>query len=244
LVQSIGDFRAALTDKVQQLDPQGTNTLLRQMVVIGHSQGGLLTKCTAVNAGDKLWRVVSTNRLEDLKIAEADRERLRRAVFLEPLPFVKRIVFIATPHRGSYLSSGFARRLAARLVSLPGNLVSRSKDMFQVVAGSDVGNFLHGRMPTSLDGMSPKNPGLLAMAGLPVVPEVKAHSIIAVEGEGDYHEGRDGVVAYQSAHVDYAQSEFIVRSYHTCLDQPATIEEVRRILHEHLNSLPADPPGK
>ncbi len=25
------------------------------------------------------------------------------------------------------------------------------------------GDFLHGRMPTSLDGMSPKNPGLLAI---------------------------------------------------------------------------------
>ncbi len=244
LVQSIGDFRTALTTMVHQLDPQGTNALLRQMVVIGHSQGGLLTKGTAVDAGDKLWRVVSTNRLEDLRIAEADREKLRRAVFLEPLPFVKRVVFIATPHRGSYLSSGLARRLAARLVSLPGNLVSRSKDMFQLVAGSDIGRFLHGRMPTSLDGMSPKNPGLLALADIPVVPGVTAHSIIAVEGDGDYHKGRDGVVAYTSAHVDYAQSEFIVRSYHTCLDQPATIEEVRRILHEHLKSLPANQSGK
>lgn len=244
LVQSIGDLRAALTEKVQQLDPQGTNTLLRQMVVIGHSQGGLLTKSTAISAGDRLWRVFSTNRLEDLKIPEADRERLRRALFLEPLPFVKRVVFIATPHRGSYLSSGFVRRLAARFVSLPGNLVSRSKDVFQLAAGSDFGRFLQGRMPTSLDGMSPKNPGLLVMADIAVAPEVKAHSIIAVEGEGDYHRGRDGVVAYQSAHVDYAQSEFIVRSYHTCLDQPATIEEVRRILHEHLQQLPAGQPGR
>jgi hypothetical protein len=45
-------------------------------------------------------------------------------------------------------------------------------------------------------------------------------------------------VAYSSAHQDYTESEFIVRSYHTCLDQPATIEEVRRILHEHLKQLP------
>ena len=179
-----------MTDKVQELDPQGTNTLLRQMVVIGHSQGGLLTKSTAVDAGDRIWRVFSTNRLEDLKIPEADREKLRRALFLEPLPFVKRVVFIATPHRGSYLSSGFARRLAARLVSLPGNLVSRSKDVFQVAAGSDIGKFLRGRMPTSLDGMSPKNPGLLAMAEIPVVPGVKAHSIIPVLERGRPSEGQ------------------------------------------------------
>jgi hypothetical protein len=33
------------------------------------------------------------------------------------------------------------------------------------------------------------------------------------------------------------ESEFIVRSHHSCLDQPATIEEVRRILHRHLKEL-------
>jgi len=239
LVQSIGDIRAALTDEVQQLDPQGTNTLLRQMVVIGHSQGGLLTKSTAISAGDRLWSVFSTNRLEDLKIPEADRAKLHSALFLEPLPFVKRVVFIATPHRGSYLSSGFVRRLAARLVSLPANLVSRSKDVFQVMAGSDVGRFLRGRMPTSLDGMSPKNPGLLAMADIPVVPGIKAHSIIAIDGNDQPPKGADGVVKYTSAHVDYVESELVVRSYHTCLDEPATIEEVRRILHEHLDQSPS-----
>ena len=78
------------------------------MVVIGHSQGGLLTKCTAVDTGDRLWHVVSTNRLEDLKMSDAERAQLHRMFFLELLPFVRRVVFISTPHRGSYLSGGFA----------------------------------------------------------------------------------------------------------------------------------------
>ena len=93
-------------------------------------------------------------------------------------------------------------------------------------------------MPTSLDGMSPKNPLLLALADIPVAPWVKANSIISVQGKGDYHKGRDGLVAYSSAHVDYVESEHIVRSFHSCLDQPDTIEEVRRILHEQLKALP------
>ena len=79
---------------------------------------------------------------------------------------------------------------------------------------------------------------LLALAEIPVLPPVKAHSIIAIDGDGDCHTGKDGLVKYSSAHVDYAASEFIVRSYHTCLNDPATIEEVRRILHEHLDQLP------
>jgi pimeloyl-ACP methyl ester carboxylesterase len=237
LARSIAEFRAALSERVHQLDPAGTNAALRQMVIIGHSQGGLLTKATAIHTGDKVWRMVSTNRLEDLKISEADREKLRRVLFLEPLPFVKRVVFISTPHHGSYLSSGLVRRLAQKLVSLPGAVVSRSSDIFNFTAGSEQGRFFQGRLPTSLDGMSPKNPGLRAMADISVSSSITAHSIIAVQGEGDYHKGRDGVVAYESAHQDYVKSEFIVRSYHTCLDKPATIEEVRRILHEHLDEL-------
>lgn len=238
LARSVAEFRAALIAEVNRRDPEGTNAALRQMVIIGHSQGGLLTKGTAVDTGDRLWRVFSTNRFEGLKISEDQREDLRRSVFYEPLPFVKRIVFIATPHRGSYLSGGLARSLARRLVSLPGELMSRGTDVLRLAEGSEAGKFFRGRMPTSLDGMSPKNPGLLVMADIQVVPSIKAHSIIPVLDERDLAKARDGVVEYKSAHIDYVESEFIVRSPHSCLNQPAAIGEVRRILHKHLKELP------
>ena len=238
LLKSIAEFRAALTAEVQQRDPQGTNAALRQMVVIGHSQGGLLVKSSVVDTGDRLWRVVSTNRLEDLKVSDAQRAQLRRMFFLEPLPFVKRVIFISTPHRGSYLSSRLARRLAQWFVSLPGTMVSHGHDLVRLTQGSEAGEFARGKLPTSLDGMSPKNPGLLVMADIPVAPGVKAHSIVSIDGKDQPPKGGDGVVKYTSAHVDYVESEFVVRSYHTCLDNPATIEEVRRILHEHLHQLP------
>jgi pimeloyl-ACP methyl ester carboxylesterase len=235
LVRSMADLRSALTEQVKRLDPEGTNQALRQMVVIGHSQGGLLTKSTAVDTGDKLWRMVSTNRFEDVKLSEADRADLRRLLFYEPLPFVKRVVFISTPHRGSYLSGSVARRLAQRLVSLPSDLVSRREQLLKHSEGSETSKFLGKRMPTSLDGMSPKNPALLAMADIPVAPGIHAHSIIPVTGTGDYHKGRDGLVTYQSAHVDYVDSEFIVRFSHSCQNEPACVEEIRRILYFNLD---------
>jgi hypothetical protein len=55
-----------------------------------------------------------------------------------------------------------------------------------------------------------------------------------VRGEGAYENGDDGVVEYQSAHIAGAESEFVVRSGHSCQSNPHTIEEVRRILLEHL----------
>jgi len=238
LAQSIAEFRAALTNEVQRLDPTGTNVALREMVIIGHSQGGLLTKSAVVDTGDRLWRVVSTNRFDELKISEAERAQLRSYVFYKPLPFVRTVVFIATPHRGSYLSGSFARRWAQRLVSLPGALVARGKDFMRLTEGSEAGKFFRGKIPTSLDGMSPKNPALLVMADIAVAPTVKAYSIVAIDGKDQPPKGGDGIVKYTSAHVDYVESEYIVRSFHSCLNQPATIEEVRRILRQNLDQLP------
>jgi pimeloyl-ACP methyl ester carboxylesterase len=234
LLTSIAEFRAALTAQVNKLDPEGTNAALHQIVVIGHSQGGLLTKAAAVDTGDRMWRVVNTNRLEALEIPEAERENLRAMFFLDRLPFVTRVVFIATPHRGSYQSGKLVRWLGRLLVSLPQTVVASGKTLVELSQGSESAAFFKGRMPTSLDGMSPKNPGLLTLAEIPVSPGVTAHSIVAIRGKDIPPEGGDGVVKYSSAHVDYVESEFIVRSFHTCLGKPAAIEEVRRILYEHL----------
>lgn len=233
---SATELRDALAATVQRLDPQGTNGLLRQMVVIGHSQGGLLTKLTATTTGDRLWRALSNKPLETFPITEAQRAKLRRWLFLEPLPFVSRVIFISTPHHGSYLASSFVRRLAARLVSLPSTTINAARDAALMTRGTAVEQLLCGRVPTSLDSMSPRNPAVLALADIPVAPRIKAHSIIPVKGAGDLQHGRDGVVDYPSAHVNYVESELVVRGAHSCQNLPATIQEVRRILHEHLKA--------
>jgi hypothetical protein len=163
---------------------------------------------------------------------------INRYLRFEALPFVKRVVFISTPHRGSYLAGSLARSLARKLVSLPSKVVSRSAGFAGLTEKLDFPEDLRG-VPTSLDSMSPRNPVQLALAEIPLAPGIKGHSIIAVKGGGDFHKGKDGLVAYDSAHVDYVESELIVRGPHSCQNMPPTIEEVRRILHEHLSSLPA-----
>jgi triacylglycerol esterase/lipase EstA (alpha/beta hydrolase family) len=209
------------------------------MVVIGHSQGGLLAKLTATDTGDKLWEATITNRTAILKLTPAEREFLQQYAVFEHLPFVKRVVFISTPHRGSYLAGNLVRQLAYRLIKLPGKFVKQATKLSGVASVLGIQGTI--RVPTSLDSMSSNNKMLLTLANIPLAPGIKGHSIVSVEGNGDYHHGRDGLVAYSSAHVDYVESEFIVRSFHTCQEKPATIEEVRRILLEHLESLPASP---
>ena len=62
---------------------------------------------------------------------------------------------------------------------------------------------------------------------------VKAHSIIAVEGEGPVADGDDGVVKYSSAHIEPVESELVVKPSRSTQGNPHTIEEVRRILRLH-----------
>ena len=121
-----------------------------------------------------------------------------------------------------------------RLIKLPVTLVTGLSGIYGFLS-DNVKSQWQGKIPTSVDAMSPEDPLLKAIADTPLAPGVHGHSIIAIKnGKGDPRHGKDGVVAYRSAHLAGMESEFIVRSGHSCQDKPETIEEVRRILLLHL----------
>jgi len=230
---SAAAFRQILQDKIRELDPQRQDPALDQMVVIGHSQGGLLTKMAVVDTGDRLWRSLSDTPLDQMTIDAQDREMLRSYMFIKPLPFVKRVVFIATPHRGSFLAKDWVGSLFRRIAGLPVTVIKGARSFMAMEQRLKLPIQLEGRLPTSIDGMSPSNPMLLELADTSIVPGVTAHSIIAIKDDVNNKEGNDGVVEYRSAHLPGVASEFIVKSEHSCQQNPLTIEEVRRILIEH-----------
>jgi hypothetical protein len=86
--------------------------------------------------------------------------------------------------------------------------------------------------------MNPTNRFILGLSASPIADGVIAHSIVGVEGGGPPALGGDGVVKYSSAHIDGVASEKIVNSAHSMQGNPETIQEVKRILIEHANSLP------
>jgi hypothetical protein len=200
------------------------------MVVIGHSQGGLLTKMTVVHTGSRLYDAAFKKPLDQLQISEETRDLVRRSMFVEPLPFVKQVVFICTPHHGSYLAArDFVTNLLHRIISAPARLVKGSAELLanpEAFAVTQGGN----RLPTAVDNMSPRNPFLKTLSIIPIDPGVAAYSIIAVKGDGPIETGDDGVVKYESAHIDGVKSELVVRWEHSVQGQPEAIHEVRRIL--------------
>lgn len=232
--QSAVHLRESIGESVAKLDPAGKDPMLRQMVVIGHSQGGLLTKLTATRTGEALVRATTGKTLAELKLSPDDEALVRRLAIFEPLPEVTRVVFVSTPHRGSYLAGGLVRKLTRRFINLPKQALQTAGQLLTLAAKIDSSAQLAS---TSLDTMSPGNPALLALAEIPVAPPIKAHSIIAIKGEDVPPKGGDGVVKYTSAHIAGVESELVVRSGHSCQGNPTTIEEVRRILLEHLRQI-------
>jgi hypothetical protein len=223
-------LREALTAAVARLDPEGKDPAMRQMVLIGHSQGGLLVKMQAISTGDRLWNAVSRKPLDELKLSDETRELIRKAYFLEPLPDVSRVVFLCTPQRGSFVAgSDFIGNVVRRLLTPSPVSTTVATEVFNnrdALVGLPV-------VPTAVDNMSPSHPFIQGLQHIPIAPSIKAHSIIAVEEDMPIETGNDGVVEYKSAHIDGVESELVVRSSHSAQGKPETIEEVRRILLLH-----------
>jgi pimeloyl-ACP methyl ester carboxylesterase len=224
-------LRRALKNIVNEIDPNGKDPALQRIVIIGHSQGGLLAKLMAVKSGNRFWENASSEPFDQVEIPSETRELLREAVFFDPVPSVKRIIFIATPHRGSYQATGWVLNVVRRLIRLPGTLASQLQDLLKGQAFAHLGT---AQLPTSVDNMSPGHPFLKALNELKIDPGIAAHSIIAVLGEGPLLGRTDGVVAYVSAHIEGVESEKVVHSGHSTQSNPETIVEVERILREHM----------
>jgi pimeloyl-ACP methyl ester carboxylesterase len=235
VVYSAGILADGLRKTVQELDPEGKDPALRKMIVIGHSQGGLLTKMTVIDTGNKVWDVFSAEPFEKFQGSPETKEVLRRSIFFTPVPSVRRVVFISTPHGGSFISGGWIGQLTSKFISLPFRLTDTLKEAItlnpQLRAVHSAKDF-----PKSTDNMDPKSRFVKMYNTFPVVPGVTAHSIIPVKNPNDPKEKwNDGVVEYKSAHIEPVTSELIVKnSGHSAQDHPEAIEEVRRILLEHL----------
>jgi triacylglycerol esterase/lipase EstA (alpha/beta hydrolase family) len=228
-------LREALTNAVKQLDPDGSDAALQRMVVIGHSQGGLLTKCTAIESGDAFWQNITSKPLAELNVSAETRNLLQRAMFISPLPFVRRVVFISTPHHGSYVAGSWIVHQFARLIRSPLDLTRQLTEVVTLNRSALAAEAIRGA-PTAVDNMTPGNRFVKTLATLPIAPGVTAHSIISAEGGPPWSGKNDGVVEYDSAHIDGVESEFVVDSPHSCQSNPNTIGEVRRILMEHLRT--------
>jgi pimeloyl-ACP methyl ester carboxylesterase len=226
-------FRNDLDAARRKFDPERSDRAFDQMVIIGHSMGGLLTKMMVQDTGNRLWQIVSARPVEELAGEPDDVSLFHGALFYKPRREVRRVIFIATPHRGSRIDQGPLGRLGSRLVRVPDPLRASYNRLIAKNRPEFFSERFRNGLPTSVDELEYRSPILMRLDELGVAPGIQAHSIIAVQHDPPKADGGDGIVPYESAHLDRLTSELLVSSGHVCQDKPAVIREVRRILVEH-----------
>ena len=227
-------LRQSLRRARRVFDPDGTDAAFDRMVVVGHSLGGILAKMLVQRSGSRLWQTVCARPIDKVGGPPEDCRLLRQVFCYEPLPEVRRVVFIATPHRGSpLLPAASVRGLGMRICWRP----SRFRKAREMLLASNEPDFFApdfcDEYPTSIGELASGHPLLTALCDLGIDPSVRTHSIIADLRQPPVPGAGDGIVPYSSSHLECADSEVLFHGHHICLNDPAVIHEVRRILIDH-----------
>jgi len=227
-------LRVQLRELRQLLDPENDDPAMRKTTLLTHSMGGLVGKALAMEPGDAFWKAAFTVPPNKLQLTTEDRTMLNEAFEWKADPTIHRIIFIATPHRGSDFAENPIGRIGSWLTRPP----SPFQAFYHRISAANPGVFtpeyaaLGSGKLDGVSSLSPRQPTLHILAELPYAHPVKVHSIIGNRGKaGPLEQSSDGIVPYTSSHFQGADSERIVPSGHGAFRHPEAVAEVRRILN-------------
>jgi len=244
---SAAQLRNDLAEVRHVVDPLREEPALDQMVLVGHSMGGLVCRLQTIDSRDDFWRIVSDQPFHLIKAEPDVRRQLEETFFFQPNPSVRRVITIGTPHRGSQFSNLTTQWILGKLIRLPEMLVRSQQALFR-----DNKDLIRDdtllMIENSIDSLDPDSPFFPVMLASHTAPWVKYHNIIGLVPRrgliGKLAAGSDGVVTYESAAMDDVQSEVTVPCDHIVVHtHPRAVLEVKRVLLEHLAELEGQPSG-
>jgi len=229
---------ASLREQLQEIRRQHPGQ--KDLVVIGHSMGGMISRLLMTDSETKLWDTYFDKPPAQLAISEKTRDFMAGMLMFKEVPHLGRVIFVSASHRGSYMATDFWGRVGASLVGNP----LASDDIYAEALGSARPEAkAHGRkhLPNSIELLDPDSLFLEKVNALPLKPGVPYHSLIGDRGKGGYldhtkPESSDGIVPYWSSHMPGAQSERIIPSGHWSHLHPLGMAEIKRILMLHIRS--------
>jgi hypothetical protein len=232
-------LRRSLRQAREHYDQQHRSVAMNNMILVGHSMGGLLSRMQVIDSGSDFYRAYFTVPPAELPLSRRTRELVQETLSFQHLPFVKRVVFIAVPHKGSEVVEWSPLRSIFKLIQPTVVVRSLLKEMTSVARyaiNPELQRFKH-LGTRSTENLSPHHPLLATIRSRPIL--VPYHNIIAefapMSKKG---QSSDGVVPYESAYIEGAVSTSTVKAFHSCTKNPEVCTEITRILRLHAR-LPA-----
>ncbi len=238
---NLANIRKALDATLKHYDPSGQARASQNMVLIGHSMGGVIARLLVSSSGEQLWSVLPVR--ANLPTAKRERLRQRLTPYLQftPMPQVTRAVFLAAPHRGTPYAQHRIARWIGNLIRLPVAVLKEMAEIADLLKSGDSGESPSLHVSNSIDNLKDTDPFIAAAANLPISPRVHYHTIVGVHtAKGPLQDSNDGVVPYRSAHLAGADSELAIPSWHSVQETPAAILELRRILRLQIAATKGD----
>ena len=233
-------LRKKLDELQSMLKARGGSNQLDEIVVIGHSMGGVISKTMVQTTDYLLWDLSFTERPEQLGYAKQELDNIKDIFIFHARPYIDKVVFIDTPHGGSETSESVVAKVASWFINLPKNFTLLMSN-FILKLGPDkitlpMREYLSGGGPHSVQVLSPRHPLLQGLNKLeyqrPVYSIVGSDGPLSCQDEKSCSQISDGVVPFFSAHQSKAVQEIIVPSNHNSYQSPPALEFLLQVLRQ------------
>ncbi len=236
ILQDAEKLRVAIRGTRNFYDPAHQDTAWDQMVVLGHSLGGPIARILTASSDDVVERSIFRVPFAQVRVSPETRARVTRSFDFEPVSEITRVIYICGTMHGSRAADQIEGRLFARVIPRRSTLEQFHAEVLANNSPEVLDPRFRKRPPSSIDNQSPESAILAAVNRLRRNPGVITHSIQAdatpllpVERSTDF------LVPFESSSIDDASSRVVVPwANHFCTHNPVVLEEITRILHEHL----------
>lgn len=207
-------------------------------VLIGHSMGGIIARLLVSQADltRPAEQMLQGRRFNNLKKFPLFQARLN----IQPIENFDRAIFLASPHQGTEYADRWFTLAARKIIKLPGSFLGALSDTLQGNIElndfmKEIGKEMLQNGPSDLS----KNSSFTRLTkDVQPISGMKFHSIIGNSSDSTIKDlMSDGIVPYNSAHLQGAISEKIIKGGHSIQETPEAVLELRRILRLHLKEL-------
>ncbi len=228
-------FRNSYRELIKALDPDSNDSNLRKTTIIAHSMGGLITRLSLSTPENTLQQAYFGNVQLEKTVKDNDLKKIKEYFHFQPLTEPKRVIYLATPHRGSRIATSLIGSLAIRLISIPGNIIKQTADVLATgqLRGDSIPEQtrkLLTKGESSINQLQAKNPSLKALNQMQPRKNLTSYSVIGDIGAPLMRLKTDGVVSHSSSRLSHSKEEITVPSNHDICGEDETIEAVIYIL--------------